>query len=73
MNNESRFNAFAQKFKYRSPLWIESDSDLSKSDSGSGRSFDGSVGSIASSNSDSSGSVNNYLDSKVTFNYMFFL
>ncbi|CAH2049651.1 unnamed protein product, partial [Iphiclides podalirius] len=61
MSNESKFNAFAHKFKYRSPLWIESDSDLSKS-SGS---LSGSGGSIQSSSSDSSGSVNNYLDSKI--------
>ncbi|CAG5058969.1 unnamed protein product [Parnassius apollo] len=66
MDNESRFNAFAHTFKYRSPLWIESDSDLSKSSrSRSGGGLSGSEGSIDSNTSDSSGSVNNYLDSKI--------
>ncbi|GBP18732.1 hypothetical protein EVAR_8559_1 [Eumeta japonica] len=74
VNKESRFNALAQKFKYRSPLWI-SDSDISGS-SGSngsnisepetGRGLCDSNDSIAcrSSSSDSSESINNFLDTK---------
>lgn len=65
MNNEKRFNAFAHKFKYRSPLWIESDSDVSKSSQGNGG-LGNSDDSIQCQSSDSSGSINNYLDSKVS-------
>ncbi|XP_038221331.1 myogenesis-regulating glycosidase isoform X2 [Zerene cesonia] len=58
MDNTPRSNAFAHTFKYRSPLWIESDSDVSKSS-----------GNISNSDSirssDSSNSINNYLDSKI--------
>lgn len=67
MNNESRFSAFAHTFKYRSPLWIESDSDISKSgsdrDSGSGRGLNSDESLECSSNS--SDSINNFLDKKV--------
>lgn len=76
MNNESRFNAFAQTFKYRSPLWIESDSDISKSgserDSGSGIERLNSDDSMECS-SNSSDSINNFLDKKVDFVLFFFL
>ncbi|XP_011554069.3 myogenesis-regulating glycosidase isoform X3 [Plutella xylostella] len=66
MDRGSQFNTLAHKFKYRSPLWIESDSDLSsnsnKSSVNSG--LCNSNDSIAlRSSSDSSGSVNNFLDS----------
>ncbi|CAH2087318.1 unnamed protein product [Euphydryas editha] len=69
MNNESKFNAFAHTFKYRSPLWIESDSDLSKSDSGGGsgsgcRGLGNSDESLECS-SNSSDSINNFLDKKI--------
>ncbi|CAH0687986.1 unnamed protein product [Spodoptera exigua] len=68
MNNESKFSAFAHKFKYRSPLWIESDSDVSKSSSDSRDNNGGlcnSDDSIGCHSSDSSGSINNFLDSKI--------
>uniref|UniRef100_A0A2H1WTR9 SFRICE_021628 n=1 Tax=Spodoptera frugiperda TaxID=7108 RepID=A0A2H1WTR9_SPOFR len=63
------FSAFAHKFKYRSPLWIESDSDVSKSSSDSRGNNGGlcnSDDSIGCHSSDSSDSINNFLDSKVT-------
>lgn len=68
MNKEKRVNMFAHKFEYRSPLWIESDSDVSKS-SGEHRgglcsNSDDSI--QCQSSTDSSTSVNNYLDSKVS-------
>lgn len=79
MNNESKFSAFAHKFKYRSPLWIESDSDVSKS-SDSRDSRDGGNGGLCNSDdsigchsSDSSGSINNFLDSKVVYCFSFIL
>ncbi|XP_047029207.1 myogenesis-regulating glycosidase isoform X3 [Helicoverpa zea] len=68
MNNESKFSAFAQTFKYRSPLWIESDSDVSKSSDSRDRGNGGlcnSDDSIGCHSSDSSGSINNFLDSKI--------
>ncbi|XP_021202928.1 myogenesis-regulating glycosidase isoform X3 [Bombyx mori] len=61
MDNESKFNAIAHKFKYRSPLWIESDSDISGSSDG----VQGICSDDSSCNSGSSGSVNNYLDSEI--------
>lgn len=67
MNNESKLNAFAHTFKYRSPLWIESDSDISKSESGGG-SGSGGLGNSDESlecSSNSSDSINNFLDKKV--------
>lgn len=59
-----RFNALAHKFKYRSPLWIESDSS-SKSSSDRNSGLCASDDSIRGASSDSSTSINNYLDSKV--------
>lgn len=73
MNNESRFSAFAQTFKYRSPLWIESDSDVSKGGSGSGSGHNSGLGNsdesleCSSNSSNSSDSINNFLDKKVIF------
>lgn len=63
--NESKFNAYAHKFKYRSPLWIESDSDISKSSSSGCGGLGNSDDSIECCSSNSSGSINNFLDSKV--------
>lgn len=63
--NESKFNAYAHKFKYRSPLWIESDSDISKSSSSGSGGLCNSDDSIGCRSSDSSESINNFLDSKV--------
>lgn len=66
-NIDSRLNAFAQTFKYRSPLWIESDSEGSKSGSVIGSGLGNSDDSLrqSSNSSDSSNSINNFLDSKV--------
>ncbi|KAF9809073.1 hypothetical protein SFRURICE_000919 [Spodoptera frugiperda] len=69
LGQRGRFSAFAHKFKYRSPLWIESDSDVSKSSSDSRGNNGGlcnSDDSIGCHSSDSSDSINNFLDSKVT-------
>ncbi|KAJ2949760.1 hypothetical protein O0L34_g15691 [Tuta absoluta] len=69
--NESKFNAYAHKFKYRSPLWIESDSDSKSSDSSNSSNRRGLCGSdddddsIRCQSTDSSGSINNFLDSKI--------
>lgn len=65
MNPDQRFNVIAHKFKYRSPLWIESDSDVSKSSSECDRGLCNSDDSIEYRSTDSSGSINNFLDSKV--------
>lgn len=65
MNNESKLNAFAHTFKYRSPLWIESDSDISKSDSGGGSGGLGNSDESLECSSNSSDSINNFLDKKV--------
>lgn len=63
MSIDTKLNAFAHKFKYVSPLWIESDSDISKS-SENGRGLCNSDDSLQSSSSSDS-SINNFLDNKV--------
>lgn len=67
MDNK-RLNMFAHKFEYRSPLWIESDSDISKSseDQRGGLCSNSDDSIQCQSSTDSSASVNNYLDSKVS-------